>query len=63
MEEIKTGSCLTLLVIALICSVLVFTGLIPVETQTGRLLFGSILVLVGIGWIGIYFIQKMKSKN
>lgn len=61
MEKVKAGLYITVLIIALLCAILVFTGLIPVETLTGRILFGSILVLVGIGWIGNYFIRKKNS--
>ncbi|KUK55994.1 MAG: hypothetical protein XD77_0161 [Marinimicrobia bacterium 46_47] len=49
MEKVKAGLFIVVMILALLFAILVFTGVIPVETLTGHILFGNILVLVGIG--------------
>jgi uncharacterized membrane protein HdeD (DUF308 family) len=65
MARIKVGTTLSLWLTA-ICAVIAvvsFFGLILKDDMVGRLIFGTVWTLVGIYWIGSYFVAKKREMS
>jgi len=53
---------IALMLVSFIIIAMIYTGIVLKEDLVGRIIYGAIFILVGIGWIGLYF-YKMKGIN
>ena len=50
-------------IVSFVIAVISFSGVILKNDLVGRLIFGFVWVIIGIGWLGHYFNLKNKEKQ
>ena len=51
---------IALMLVSFIISAMIYTGIVLKEDLVGRIIYGSVFILVGMGWIGLYFHKKKR---
>jgi len=51
---------IALMIVSFVISAVIYTGIVLKEDLVGRIIYGSVFILVGIGWIGLYFHKKKR---
>lgn len=63
MKKNNTWIYIALMIVSFIISSVIYAGIVLKEDLVGRIIYGSVFILVGIGWIGVYFYKKKRIKN